>query len=148
MSAGRPVWPEEQSPGRRRVLWLVSFLALAWSLTLLVMAFQTANPLVVSRDQLLKADAVVIARRIRAGDEHVRVERVFHGNVAAGDELRVLNLAGLAGMAGDQSYLLPLSQFRRDYVVTTLEGQRAAPLVYSISPDTIEAVKAILRDRL
>jgi hypothetical protein len=146
-----PASAEEQlrsSSGRRRLLWLVSFLAVAWSVTLLVMALQTANPLVVSRDQLLKSDVVVIARRVRAGDDHVSVERVFRGNVAAGDKLRVLNLADIGGFADDQSYVLPLSPNSDGYVVTTLDKQRAAPLVYPVSPDTIEAVKSILRDHL
>jgi hypothetical protein len=128
-------------------LRLAAFAAVAWSATLLVMAIQTADPQVVSRDQVLQSEVVVIARRVRPGDEHVRVERVFQGNVSEGDELRVRNLAAVA-LADDQSYVLPLSPYRGDYVVTTLEGQRTAPLVYRVSPDTIGALRSILRDHL
>jgi hypothetical protein len=146
-----PATPESRSPSaavRWKLFWLASVLAAAWSLTLLVMAWQTSNPVVVSPDQLLNSDVVVVARRVAAGDDHVRVERVLHGAVAERDELHVRNLKGVGGMADDQSYLLALSQFQGDYVVTTLAGQRAAPLVYPLSPDTIEAAKSIIRNHL
>jgi hypothetical protein len=108
----------------------------------------TANPLVVSRDQILKAHSVVIARCVGPGDDSVKVERVFYGNVEAGDTLRVRNLVDLSGFDRERAYLMPLSQFRGDFVVTTLEGQSAGPLVYPASPASIDTVKAILRDRL
>jgi len=147
-----PAGPAEtRSPSsavRRRLFWLASIVAAAWSLTLLVMAWQTSNPVVVSRDQLLNSDVVVVARRSHAGDDHVRVERVLYGTVAERDELRVRNLKEVGSLVDDTSYVLALSQFQGDYVVTTLAGQRAAPLVYPVSPDTIEAAKSILRNHL
>lgn len=112
------------------------------------MAWQTSNPVVVSPDQLLNSDVVVVARRVAAGDDHVRVERVLYGTVAERGELRVRNLKEVGGMVDDQSYVLALSPFQGDFVVTTLTGQRAAPLVYPMSPDTIEAAKSILRNHL
>src|SRR5262249_52956103 len=111
--ASGPAHSEPQSPPsppRPGLLRLAAFGAVAWSATLLVMAVQTANPQVVSRDQVLQSEVVVIARRVRPGDEHVRIERVFQGNVAEGDELRVRNLAA-AAMADDESYLLSLSPY-------------------------------------
>jgi hypothetical protein len=137
---------EAARPVRRPWLWLAVVLAVGWSAALLLMDVETANPAVVSRDQLLESEIVVVARRLRPGSERVRVERVLYGNIDVGKELRVLNVEGLA--ADEGLYVFPLTPLRGDYVVTTLEGQRAPPLVYRVSPDTIESVKSILRDRL
>lgn len=115
------------------------------------MDLTTADRPVVSRDQVLKSDCLVVARLVRPGEDKVRVERVFRGEVESGDTLRVLNLNNPAGrgvLVGAEEYVLPLTRFRGDYVVTTLEGQTVPPLVYRASPDTIEAVKSILRDNL
>src|SRR5262245_6074683 len=73
--------------GRPRLLTAVVVLAVAGSLALLAMDLWTSNPQVVSRDQILKADAVVVARRTSAGS--LRIERVFHGELAEGDEISV-----------------------------------------------------------
>jgi hypothetical protein len=126
-------------------LWLAAVLAIGWSATLLFMDVQTANPVVVSREQVLESDVVVTGRRL-GGDQRIRVERVLYGNLDVGKELKVLNLEELA--TGEEQCVFPLTVFRGDYLVTTLAGQRAAPLIYRVSPDTIETVKAILRDRL
>ncbi len=139
--------PRGDLPAGRRWLAVTSVLAVAWTTTLVVMDVMTARPRIVSQDQILKADAVVIARRRAREGDHVRVERVFRGPVAEGDDLRVLNLADVPGMTGDRDYVLALSRFREDFVVTKLAGQRVPPLVYASSPATIEEVKSILRDR-
>jgi hypothetical protein len=108
----------------------------------------TSNPRLVSRDQILASDGVIIGRLARPGENLVKVERVFLGNLAEGDELRVVNLAEVPAMADGQAHVLPLSAFRNDFAVTTLDGQKAPPLVYDRSPETIDEVKAILRDHL
>jgi len=108
----------------------------------------TARPRVISRDQILSADAVVIARRVSAESDRIRVERVFRGTVAEGDSLRVVNLGEVPLLVQDQDYVMALSRDRQDFAVTTLEGQRAGPLVYASTPPTIEEIKAILRDQL
>ncbi|MGE5195033.1 MAG: hypothetical protein ACM3U2_21275 [Deltaproteobacteria bacterium] len=127
-------------------------LALAWTTMLLVMDITTARPQTVSHDQILKADVVVLARRMAPKSEsesdRVRVERVFRGTVADGDNLKVLNLSDVKEMADDRDYILALSRFRQDFVVTKLEGQRGPPLVYDSSPATVEEIKSILRNHL
>jgi hypothetical protein len=140
--------PVRVATGDRRWLALMFVLAGAWSLALVVMDATTARPRVISRDQVLSADAVVIARRDSAESDRVRVERVFRGPVAEGDSLRVVNLADVRGMAADQEYVLALSKDRRDFALTTLKGQRDIPLVYASSPETVQEIKAILRDQL
>jgi hypothetical protein len=120
-------------------------LTAGWSLALFLMDVWTTRTRFVSPDQISKAHVVVIARRVGADSDRIKVERVFRGDVAADRELRVLNLADVPDLAVDRSYLFPLSRFRQDYQVTELEGQREAPLVYPASPDVIEQTKAILR---
>ena len=131
--------------GNRRFLHAVFALAVGWSLSLLLMDVWTANPTVVSSGQLLKAHVVVVARRVRADGDRIKVERVLRGDVLPDQELRVLNLGDAPHVSSDRSYLFALSRFRRDFELTTLDGQQVAPLVYPASPDAIEQAKAILR---
>jgi len=105
----------------------------------------TAKPRLVSPGQIHSADVVVVARRVQADSDRIMVERVLRGDVEADRQLRVLNLADVPGLPPDRSYLFALSRFRHDFTVTTLEGQRVAPLVYPASPEAIEQAKAILR---
>src|SRR5262245_18905569 len=147
-SAASRETPDRIAVGSRRWLVLMFVLAGVWSLALLVMDATTARPRVISRDQVLSADAVVLARRDSAESDRIRVERVFRGSVAEGDSLRVVNLDEVRGMVADQEYVLALSKDRRDFAVTTLKGQRDVPFVYASSPETVEQIKAILRDQL
>ena len=133
------------SRSRRRFLGLVFALAAGWSLTLLLMDVFTANPRIVSPGQILSSHVVVVARRVLADGDRIKVERVIRGDVSPDHELRILNLADVPDLATDRSYLFALSRFRQDFAVTTLEGQRAAPLVYPASPEVIEQAKSILR---
>ncbi|HLJ11249.1 MAG TPA: hypothetical protein VKU82_08670 [Planctomycetaceae bacterium] len=107
----------------------------------------TANPRVVSRDQILKSDCVVIARRLEK-QGRVEVERVLAGDVAPGEELRVANLSGAARWDDGRPRILALSRSRRGYVVTELPGQQAGPLIYPAEPGVIDEIKAILREGL
>jgi hypothetical protein len=122
--------------------------AAAWSAALFLMDVWSSNPRLVSRDQILASDAVIIGRIARPGENLVRVERVFFGDLAEGDELRVVNLAEGPAMADGEPHVMPLAAFRKEFAVTTLDGQKAPPLVYDRSPGTIDEVKAILRDHL
>ncbi len=132
----------------RRLLAVTFVLALAWSAALLVMDLTTARPKVISRDQILSADVVVIARRIAPESDRVRVERVFRGELVEGAQLRVRNLADVKVFAENKDYILALSQSRQDFVVTQLKGQRDRPIVYESNPVAVEEIKSILRDHL
>jgi hypothetical protein len=123
-------------------------LALAWSAALLVMDLATARPRVISRGQIQSADVVVIARRVAGESDRVQVERVFRGEVAEGDQLRVLNLADVPDLTRGQDYILALSPSRQDFVVTRLTSQRVPPLIYKSTPAAVEEIKSILRDHL
>lgn len=110
------------------------------------MALLTANPPPISRDQLLRADAIVMARLDKGRSDRIRVERVLSGGLSADDVVTVLNLPENSELTSNAICVLPLTHFRRDYVVTTLEGQRVPPLIYRATPETIGEVKLILRE--
>ena len=138
--------PVPYEPRSRRLLVVTLVLAVGWSLALLLMDFWTAGRPVVGPGQILKANVVVIARRLDAGKDRVEVERVFKGPVAQGSTLRVVNLADVPRLESGRPYIMALSHFRDDFAVTRLEGQRADLLVYPSTPSTIEQTKAILRE--
>jgi hypothetical protein len=125
---------------------VVAIVALAWLCTLTVMAWFTANPHVVSRDQVARADVVVIGRRIDSKSDRVKIERVLAGKLDADSEITVLNLNDVTDLRPEANYLLPLSFFRQDYRITTLEGQQVPPIAYPATPEFIDRVKQALRD--
>ena len=150
-ATGRAAAPVEveapPEPGRRVLLLTVVGLALFWSLALLLMDLSTANPAVISRDQLQKADAVVVARPAREGGDVATVERVLLGEIEVGDKLTIFDLHEALPPDADEAWIIPLSRFGRDWRVTTLEGQAARPLIYSPTPQTLEQVKDLIRNR-
>jgi len=136
------------TPGPRRVLILAAALALSWSAALALMDGLTVPPVVVSADQLRSSAVVVSGRRAEETDDRIRVERAFRGDAQPGDELRILNLAEVGGLQRERAYLFALKQFGRDYEIATLDGQKAAPIVYPADGEALERVKSILRDDL
>src|SRR5260370_26174297 len=116
--------PRSDSAWSTRRLAAAALVAGTWSAALFFMGLWTSNPRLVSRDQILASDAVIIGRIARPGEKLVKVERVFLGNLAEGDELRVVNLAEVPAMADGRAHVLPLSAFRNDFAVTTLDGQK------------------------
>lgn len=128
------------------VVRLIALTGLGWLAALAVMAWVTANPKTLSRDQIIHANAVVIGRRVDPRRDRVKIERVLSGNLAADTEIDVLNLNDVTDLSPEKSYLLPLTFFRQDYRVTTLEKQQVPPLVYPAEPEYIDRVKQVLRD--
>jgi hypothetical protein len=138
--------PRQRVPKHRLILKLAVAATMLWSLALAGMAFLTANPPAISRDQLRRSDAVVTARLDKARPDRIRIERVLSGGLTADDVVTVLNLPEQSAFAAGELCVIPLSHFRRDYKVTMLEGQRAPPLIYRATPETMGAVKQILRE--
>ena len=110
------------------------------------MTLLTANPSTVSREQVQRSDAVVLGRLVAAGRDEIRIERVLRGDLALDEVVTVLNRGDVTELAADRSYLFPLTRFRQDYVVTTLKGQHASPLIYPAAPETIVTAVEFLRD--
>src|SRR5690242_3448587 len=108
---GQSASPVSHPAVRRRLLLFLFVLAAAWSLALLLMDVLTTGGPAVGPGQILKSDVVVIARRIDGEHDRVEVERVFKGEVAQGDTLRIINLAEAPRVVGGTSYIFALSQF-------------------------------------
>jgi len=141
-----PGLTDEPAVPSRLVVRLIALAGLGWLGALAVMAWFTANPKALSRDQIIHADAVVIGRRVDPRRDRVKIERVLSGNLAADTEIDVLNLNDVSDLSSERSYLLPLTFFRQDYRVTTLEKQQVPPIVYPAEPEYIDRVKQALRD--
>jgi hypothetical protein len=132
--------------GQRIAVKLAALAVIVWTLGLAALTLFTANPTTIGRDQVMQSDAVVTAQLVEAGRDRVRVEQVLLGEVAAGEVISVLNLLEVPGLSIGMTYLLPLSQFREDYVVTTFAGQQSPPLIYPATPETIAEAKQALRE--
>jgi hypothetical protein len=130
--------------GQRRALKLVAAATALWMLALAAMALLTSNPPLISRDQLLQADAVVVGRIAEGSRDRIRIERVLTGDFSPDDVVTVLNWGDIASLPTGPPYLIPLTHVRQDYVVTVLAGQRSQPLIYGAEPETIGEVKRLL----
>jgi hypothetical protein len=131
----------------RLALTLVAAATALWVLALAVMAITTSNPTMISHDQLLKSDAVVIGRLAGETRDRLRIEQVLKGDLAAEDEVTVVNWSDVAALPAGPEYLVPLTRFRQNYIVTILKEQRASPLIYRATPETIGEVKRILDEQ-
>lgn len=138
--------PAAHEPAGRRLLVVTCVLVAAWSRALLMMDLWTTGRPVVSPGQVLKADVVVTATRVKGEQDRITVERVFKGEIAQGAVLRVVNLTEVPRLETETGYIFPLSRIREAYAVTKLDGQRSELLIYPSSQATIEQTKAILRD--
>ena len=140
---------------RYRVLKLVIALAITWFGCIVFLALTSANPIVVSRPEILQSQVVVSAAIPDAESETITVERVFSGDVKANEKLTVLQIhdapavqhARTMKQPADQLYIFPLTRFGRFYRITTLPNQVAAPLIYPATPEAIDQVKQALREK-
>ncbi|MCY2963344.1 MAG: hypothetical protein NT069_06780 [Planctomycetota bacterium] len=121
---------------------------LAVTVFLVILAWKTANPVVISAVQVEVADDVIIGQVMDAGENRIRVTRVFKGAIQEGREIRVFNLPDTALIA-DQEYILALSPVRRDFQVTVLNNRGVAPpevLIYPVTSESIDHVKRLVRN--
>jgi hypothetical protein len=126
------------------VLLLVTTATVLWILALALMALLTSNPTVISHDQLLRSDAVVIGHLVDKSRGRLRIEQVLAGKFATDDDVTIDNWSLVAPPPAGPAYLVPLTRFRQNYIVTVLDGQRAAPLIYPALPETIGKARQIL----
>jgi hypothetical protein len=143
---GMPAGGRSPLPGYSWLLAAAAFLAVCWSAALLVLDLTTARPKLVSPDQILNSELVVIGRHAAGGETRVKIERVYRGRKEPGTEIHVVNLPDVRGLVDDQPYVFPLTPFRGDFVVTRFDRQQVPPLIYPAVPEVIEQVKLILLD--
>lgn len=151
LSQPAPARPAPPSPALRPItarqrlaLILASIATALWILALALMTVLTSNPALLSHDQLLRSDAVVIGHPVAGAPDRLRIERVLAGDLTPDDEITIVNWGGVAAHPAGPAYLVPLTRVRQNYAVTVLDGQRVAPLIYPAVPETIGEVKQIL----
>ncbi|MBS0266122.1 MAG: hypothetical protein JSS02_29595 [Planctomycetes bacterium] len=123
-------------------------LAVGWSVLLLLLDLFTAGRSVVGPAPIQKADVVVVGRRVDGQSNRIQVDRVFKGEVAAGDTLRVIDLADAQDLKPETAYVFALKHHQSDFEFVRMDLPRTdLPLpFYPATSATIEQTKIILRD--
>ena len=97
--------------GRRIGLISITSLVVVWIGFLFTETVLTANPIIVSRPQVLLAPVVVVG--LPDGNRgSVKISTVFRGNVTAGQELKVLDLDQSDPSQTNGEYVFPLTPIR------------------------------------
>ena len=139
--------PDARSRPSRLLLIIASVVAIVWCACLIVMAWVTANPVTLNRDQILRADFVITGTI--DSDPHggeVSVVREWKTNHLTGT-IHVENLDEAPGARGGATYLMPLSHALTGYRVTEARLANSAALIYPATPEAIEQLEEILADR-
>ncbi len=123
-----------------------AIVTVAWCVMLITMAWLTANPVTLNRDQILRADFVVTGKveSEPASVGQVAVSREWKTNGLSGT-IHVENLAEAKARPG-ATYLIPLSRSTTGYRVTDARLDDGAPMIYPETPTAIEQLEAILPD--
>jgi hypothetical protein len=111
------------------------------------MAWLTANPVTLNRDQLLRADFVVTGKveSEPASVGEVSVSREWKKNGLSGT-IHIENLEDARVRQGG-TYLLPLSHASTGYRITEARLANSAALVYPATPVAIEQLEKLLAER-
>jgi hypothetical protein len=129
----------------RGPLIFASALAIIWSAILITMAWLTADPVTLNRDQVLRADFVITGRvesDPAAGE--VSVLREWHKNALNGT-IHVENLGDVRVRTGE-TYLMPLSHAATGYRITEARLANSALLVYPATQAALSQLEQILPD--
>jgi hypothetical protein len=141
--------PQPEAPASRpsrAPLVFAGTLTVIWCAILIGMALLTANPVTLNRDQILRADLVIIGTvESEPAQGEVSVSREWKKNGLKG-KIHVENLEE-AKIRRGATYLMPLSHATTGYRVTEARLANSAPLVYPETPVAIEQLEEILADR-
>jgi hypothetical protein len=109
------------------------------------MAWLTANPVTLNRDQILRADFVITGKvESEPALREVLVLREWKKNGLTG-KIHVENLEDARVRRGG-TYLMPLSHASTGYRVTETRASSPA-IVYPATPEAIDQLEKILGDR-
>jgi len=117
--------------------------AIAWLAMLLWLVLNTANPAVISAEQLEAADALVTAHRVSPST--IAVDQVWFGPVPKTDQ-NVVNFSDLGEQQvpiGARQFCIPLSLKNGRWWVTTLG--HAKPRVYPATKSYLDLVRDYVR---
>jgi len=122
---------------------LAALAAIAWLVILLWLVLTTANPAVLSVEQLDTADALVTAHRV--SPSAVSVDQVWFGPVPKTKQT-IVNLSDLGEQQvplGDRQFCIPLSLRNGRWWVTSLGN--AKPRVYPATKAYLDLVRNYVR---
>jgi hypothetical protein len=137
--------PPASRPSRGPLLF-AGTLTVIWCAILIGMAWLTANPVTLNRDQILRADFVITGKiESEPAQGEVSVSREWKKNGLKG-MIHVENLEEAKVRRGG-TYLMPLSHASTGYRVTEARLANSAALVYPATPAAIEQLEEILADR-
>jgi hypothetical protein len=148
---GQPAVPpisvsDAASRPSRGSLVFAAVITVIWCVILFVMAWLTANPITVNRDQVLRADFVVTGKvDSEPASGQVSVSQEWKHNGLSGT-IRVENLDDARVQRG-KTYLMPLSRTGSGYGITQARHADPAAVVYPATPEAIEQLKEILADK-
>src|SRR5262245_1386969 len=78
---------QQALPRQRATLKFIAAATLCWSAVLLLLVVFTANPVVISRDQLRQSNSVVVAQPVAGAADRIKVIRALDGTLAEGEEV-------------------------------------------------------------
>jgi hypothetical protein len=132
-------------PSRGLLLFAIA-VTVVWCALLMVMAWLTANPVALNREQILRSDLMITGKV--EGDPHageVSVVREWKKNGLKGS-IHVENLEDTGARAGE-TYLMPLLPGATGYRVAEARLANSAVLVYPATPAAIAQLEEILGAR-
>jgi hypothetical protein len=132
-------------PSRGLLLFAIA-VTVIWCALLMVMAWLTANPVALNRDQILRADLVITGQV--EGDPHAGEVSVVHEWKKNGlkGSIHVENLEDTGARAGE-TYLMPLAPAATGYRVTEARLANSAVLIYPATPAAVAQLEEILAPR-
>lgn len=135
--------PSLSEPWKANVFRLAALAVVAWLAILVWLVLTTANPAVLSIEQLESADALVTAHR--TGPSTLVVDQVWFGPVPKSKQ-NVVNLSDLGDRqvpVGERQFCVPLSLRNGRWWVTSLGN--AKPRIYPASKAYLDLLREYVR---
>jgi hypothetical protein len=146
VSFAKPVPADSsQTPPPRARLFLIvaSVLAACWGLALALLAYFTANAVMLNREQILASPFVVTATvEGNPSNGRVSVEREWKKHALSGT-ITVKNLTAVGARPGIK-YVMPLYRPDDAFRVTETPFSSGTPLIYPATPDALKQLEAIV----
>lgn len=135
------------SPIAKRLLLAAAALLVLWVVSLALLAFATANPVTLNREQILHSPFLVTATVISRKDGLVKVSREWkHGAGLPKETVRLENLEE-AGVREGVEYVIPVTKkIDGRLFVTETRLPNGRPLVYPATNDAVEEIEALLAE--
>ncbi len=135
--------PDAPPPNARGRLFFAAGFAGLWILGLIALAVLTANPVTLNREQILRSDYVVTARR-ETGDSPLLIVQKEWKHAEDLDEVTIANLNEI-NMPPGREFLVPLERIgARRFLVTPTTLPNHAPLIYPATPEAEAQLQEIL----